>query len=58
MRYSVQYQNTTDEWIIFDTVECYMIPGRFRSEEQALLAALNMTEQTRQRDNGFSYKVA
>ncbi len=58
MRYSVQYQNTSDDWVIFDTVECYMMPGRFRSEEQALLAALNMTEQSRQRVNGLTFKVA
>jgi hypothetical protein len=58
MRYSVQYQNTSDDWVIFDKVECYMMPGRFRSEEQALLAALNMTEQGRKRGNGLTYKIS
>jgi hypothetical protein len=58
MRYSVQYQNTSDDWVIFDKVECYMMPGRFRSEEQALLAALNMTEQGRKRGNGLTYTIA
>ena len=47
MRYSVTFQNTTEEWVLFDTVDCYLLPGRYRSEEEAFLAASRLAETDR-----------
>lgn len=49
MRYSVQFQSTTDEWVIFDTVAFYMLPIRYRSEEEASKEAKKLTEEDRKR---------
>ena len=49
MRYSVQFQSTTDEWVLFDTVGFYMLPGRFRSQEEANLESVRLDEADRQR---------
>jgi hypothetical protein len=48
MRYSVQYQHTTQKWVIFDT-ETFTMQGSYRSEELALIAALGIEESARQR---------
>ena len=49
MRYSVQFQSTTGEWVLFDTVAFYMLPGRFSSEEEARGEAIRLTEADRKR---------
>ena len=49
MRYSVQFQSTTCEWVLFDTVALYMLPGRFKSEEDAYVEAAKLTEADRLR---------
>ena len=47
MRYSVQYQETTGEWAIFDTGGGSGLAGICRTEEDALLEALNLEEKSR-----------
>ena len=50
MRYSVHFQNTTEEWVLFDNVYFCMIPARFKSEREAFSEAINlMSSDTRQR---------
>jgi len=58
MRYSVAFQNTTEEWVLFDTVDCYLLPGRYRSEEEAFLAASRLAETDRQISTGSTYRAA
>ncbi len=48
MRYTVQFQQTTGQWVIFDTHTFTML-GCYRSEEAALIAALAIEENSRQR---------
>jgi hypothetical protein len=48
MRYTVQFQHTTEKWVIFDT-ETFTMLGSYRSEEDALIAALGIEENARQR---------
>jgi hypothetical protein len=48
MRYTVQYQHTTEKWVIFDT-QTFTMLGSYRTEELALIAALGIEESTRQR---------
>ena len=49
MRYSVHFQNTTGEWVLFDNVYFYMIPARFKSEREAFSEAFNLMGSDRQR---------
>ena len=50
MRYSVHFQNTTEEWVLFDNVYFCMIPARFKSEREAFSEAINlMGSDTRRR---------
>ncbi len=58
MRYSVTFQNTTEEWVLFDTVDCYLLPGCYRSEEEAFLAASRLAEMDRQISTGSTYRAA
>tara|TARA_B100000700_G_C14571270_1_gene635714 strand:- start:348 stop:572 length:225 start_codon:yes stop_codon:yes gene_type:complete len=37
MRYSIEIQTTTTEWVIFDTIRCLMLPKRFKSQNEAYL---------------------
>jgi hypothetical protein len=48
MRYTVQYQHTTEKWVIFDT-QTFSMLGSYRTEELALIAALGIEESARQR---------
>ena len=48
MRYSVHFQNTTGEWVLFDNVYFYMIPARFKSEREAFSEAFNLMGSDRQ----------
>ena len=48
MRFSIQYQNTSGKWIVIDTVEGFSYVGSYRTEEDAMLAALAQEERTRQ----------
>ena len=48
MRFSIQYQNTSGKWIVIDTVEGFSYVGSYRTEEDAMLAALTQEERTRQ----------
>ena len=58
MRYSVTFQSTTEDWIIFDTVDCCMLPGRYRSEEEAFLGVSRFAETDRQKSVNSTYRVA
>ena len=42
MRYSVHFQNTTEEWVLFDNVYFSMIPARFKSEREAFSEAFTL----------------
>ncbi len=55
MRYSVQYQDTTGEWVIFDT-QIFTMVGICRTEEEAMLEALRLDERDRVQgiDNSYS----
>ena len=48
MRYSVHFQNTTEEWVLFDNVYFCMIPARFKSEREAFSEAFNLMGSDRQ----------
>ena len=37
MRYSIEIQTTTTEWVIFDTIRFLMLPKRFKSQNEAYL---------------------
>ena len=52
MRYSIQYQNTSGKWIVLDTLEGFAMVGSFRTEEDAILAALAQEERSRQNRYG------
>ena len=49
MRYTVEYQHTTQKWVIFDTQTFMMLGGSYRTEELAFIAALGIEESARQR---------
>ena len=53
MRYKVQFQHTTGQWVIFDN-QTFAMLGSYRSEETALIAALSIEESARQRRNRTS----
>ena len=42
VRYSVHFQNTTKEWVLFDNAHFCMIPNRFKSENEAYTEAYNL----------------
>jgi len=48
MRFSIQYQNTSGKWIVLDTLEGFSFVGSYRTEEDAMLAALALEERSRQ----------
>ena len=48
MRFQIEHQKTTDDWIIFDTVDSFRLMGMYRTEEDATLAVLKLGEQMRQ----------
>ena len=48
MRYTVEYQHTTQTWVIFDT-QTFTMLGSYRTEEQAYIAAFGIEENARQR---------
>lgn len=56
MRYSVQYQNTTASWVIFDT-QTFTMLGSYRTEEAAYMAAFAIEEAMRQRRSQTSTSV-
>lgn len=47
MRYSIDYQETTGEWAVFDTGGGSGLIDFCRIEEEALLKALNLEEKSR-----------
>ncbi|MEE2746106.1 MAG: hypothetical protein VX617_04400 [Pseudomonadota bacterium] len=47
MRYSIQYQETTDGWAIFDTGGGTGLVCVCRTEEEALLRVMNLQEKSR-----------
>jgi len=49
MRFSIHYQNTSGKWNVIDTLEGFSYVGSYRTEEDAMLAALAHEEQSRQR---------
>ena len=57
MRYSVHFQNTTEEWVLFDNVYFCMIPARFKSEREAFSEAFNLMGSDRQRRCGENSKI-
>ena len=44
MRYSIEFQNTTGEWVLFDIIDFCMLPHRFRTEEEAYMEASNLAK--------------
>ncbi len=48
MRFSIQHQNTSGKWIVIDTLEGFSYVGSYRTEEDAMLAALAQEERSRQ----------
>ena len=57
MRYSVHFQNTTEEWVLFDNVYFCMIPVRFKSESEAFSEAFNLMGSDKQRRFGENSKI-
>ena len=49
MRYTVHFQNTTKEWVLFDNVFFYMLSERFNSEKDAQLEASFLADADRRR---------
>ena len=47
MRFSIQYQETTDEWAIFDTGGSSSLVLMCRTEEEALIEVLKLQEKAR-----------
>ena len=48
MRFSIHYQSTSGKWIVIDTLEGFSYVGCYRTEEDAMLAALAHEERSRQ----------
>ena len=44
MRYSIQIQTTTKEWVIFDTIHFLMLPRRFKSQNEAYLEVQRLSK--------------
>jgi hypothetical protein len=57
MRYTVEYQHTTQKWVIFDTQTFMMLGGSYRTEEQAYMALFGIEESARQRRSQTSTSV-
>ena len=53
MRYSIEFQNTTGEWVLFDTVDFCMLPNRHGTEEEAYQEASNLAEADKKRALGY-----
>jgi len=47
MRYSIQYQDSTDGWAIFDTGGGTGLVCVCRTEEEALIKIMNLQEESR-----------
>ena len=47
MRFSIQYQASSDDWAIFDSVRDSCLVSICRTEEEALLQILKLQEKTR-----------
>jgi hypothetical protein len=47
VRFSIQYQASSDEWVIFDNSGASGLVSIFRTEEDALLQVLKLQEKTR-----------
>ena len=47
MRFSIQYQASTNEWAIFDTGVSSSLVLMCRTEEEALIEVLKLQEKTR-----------
>jgi hypothetical protein len=54
MRFSIQHQASSDEWIIFDTGRGSNLVSICSTEEEALLQVLRLQEKTRN-NNYHSY---
>ena len=44
MRYSIEIQTTTMEWVIFDTIRFLMLPKRFKSQNEAYLEVQRLSK--------------
>ncbi len=44
MRYSIEIQTTTMEWVIFDTIHFLMLPRRFKSQNEAYLEVQRLSK--------------
>ena len=44
MRYSIEIQTTTTEWVIFDTIRFLMLPKRFKSQNEAYLEVQRLSK--------------
>ena len=50
MRFSIQYQVASDEWVIVDTCGEPDLVATCRTEKEVLLAVLNLQEKIRVKD--------
>ena len=55
MRYSIQQQTTTGEWLVFDTGGSAGLVCQCRSEEEAMLEVLRLEEKSR--TNSYNYNT-
>ena len=44
MRYSIEIQTTTMEWVIFDSIRFLMLPKRFKSQNEAYLEVQRLSK--------------
>jgi len=49
VRYSVHFQRTTEEWVLFDNVFFCMLPERFESKKDAQLEVSFLTSAERRK---------
>ncbi len=57
MRYSIEIQTTTMEWVIFDTIHFFMLPRRFKSQNEAYLEVQRLSKIS-QRYSPSSQKIS
>mgnify|MGYP001174783673 FL=1 len=57
MRYSIEIQTTTMEWVIFDTIHFLMLPRRFKSQNEAYLEVQRLSKIS-QRYSPSSQKIS
>ncbi|MDC0989336.1 hypothetical protein OAR29_02225 [Rhodospirillales bacterium] len=56
MRYSIEQQTTTGEWVVFDTGGSAGLVCQCRSEEEAMLEVLRLEEKSRTSSYNYNSK--